>query len=113
MSITQRVAELERERDEQWTALEKATARIAGIDAELQRLKAGTASSGSLASARLTDGILVVLRTAGTTLSPTEIQHGLARAGRTEPLNKVTSTLTHLKNRGQVILEGRGKYRSM
>ena len=99
MSITQRVAELVRERVEQWTALEKATA--------------GTASSGSLASARLTDGILVVLRTAGTTLSPTEIQHGLARAGRTEPLNKVTSTLTHLKNRCQVILEGRGKYRSM
>ncbi len=51
MSITQRVAELERERVEQWTALEKATAGIAGIDAELQRLKAGTASSGSLASA--------------------------------------------------------------
>jgi hypothetical protein len=74
MSITQRVAELERERVEQWTALEKATARIAGIDAELQRLRAGTAEAGSLASARLTDGILVLLRTAGTTLSPTEIQ---------------------------------------
>lgn len=38
MSITRRLAELERERVEQWTTLEKATARIAGIDAPPERI---------------------------------------------------------------------------
>jgi hypothetical protein len=38
VSITQRLAELEQERVEQWTTLEKATARIAGIDVPPARI---------------------------------------------------------------------------
>jgi hypothetical protein len=89
-----------------------AAARIRGIKAELASLRAGTEPGGELSGALLTDAITKVLRISGGTRSPSEIQSGLSAAGREEPLNKITSTLNHLRNRGQVIRESRGQYRA-
>lgn len=61
VSTARRIAELERERSEQWSALNLATARIHGIDAELSRLKAGSAAEGDLSDWSLTNAVMAVL----------------------------------------------------
>jgi hypothetical protein len=112
VGTTQRIAELERERTEQWNVLELASARIRGIDAELERLKAGVKHSEDLSESPLTEAILGVLRASASAMSPSQVIAGLADRGRDEPLRNVTATLSHLKQRGQVRNEGRAAWRA-
>ena len=113
MNTAQRIAELERERSEQWSALELTTARIHGIDAELARLRAGTAIAGDLTDAKLTDAICTVLQASVSAMSPTAITARLKDGGRVETPTKVNATLAYLKQRNRVRNEGRAAWRAM
>jgi hypothetical protein len=112
VAATQRIIELERERSEQWDVLELASARIRGIDAELERLKAGAKHTKDYSDTPLTEAILAVLRSSPSAMSPSQVIAGLAVGGRVEPANKVNATLSHLKQRGHVRCEGRASWRS-
>lgn len=113
MSTARRIAELERERSEQWNALNLATARIHGIDAELSRLKAGAVAEGDLTDAELTEAVMAVLTTSVSVMTPTQIIARLKERGREEPPNKVNATLSYLKNHNRVRNEGRAAWRAM
>lgn len=118
MNTAQRIAELERERSEQWSTLELTTARIHGIDAELARLRAGTAIAGDLTDAKLTDAkltdaICTVLQASVSAMSPTAIMARLKDGGRVETPTKVNATLAYLKQRNRVRNEGRAAWRAM
>ena len=110
VTISNRILELERELDEQLTLLAKVDAHVASLRFEIERLRATTADASSLGKTPLTEGILIVLRTARTTLSPTQIQERLSNAGKVVALNKVTATLSHLKKSKRVVLEKHGQY---
>jgi len=98
VSTVRRIAELERERSQQSSALELASARIHGIDAEFEHLKAGTAVVGDLSDEVLTEAVLTVLRSSASTMSPSAIIARLEVAGRDESSTKVTATLSSLKS---------------
>lgn len=113
MSTARRIAELERERSEQWSALNLATARIRGIDAELSRLKAGTTAEGDLSDGELTEAVMAVLASSASVMTPTMIIAHLKERGREEPANKVNATLSYLKKHNRVRNEGRAAWRAM
>ena len=112
MSTGRRIAELERERSEQWNALTLATARIHGIDAELSRLKAGSAAEGDLSDGELTEAVMAVLSASASVMTPTMIIARLGERGRDEPANKVNATLSYLKNQDRARKEGRAAWRA-
>jgi hypothetical protein len=113
VSTARRIAELERERAEQWSALNLATARIHGIDAELRRLKASSAADGDLADGKLTDAVMAVLSASASTMTPALIIARLKERGREESPNKVNATLSYLKQRNRVRNEGRASWQAM
>ena len=90
MSTARRIAELERERSEQWSALNLATARIRGIDAELSRLKAGTTAEGDLSDGELTEAVMAVLASSASVMTPTMIIAHLKERGRKNPPTRST-----------------------
>lgn len=110
MSHASRVAELEQERLELRQAIDAAAARIQGIDAEISYLRTGTAPRSGLASLQRTEAIVLVLRMQGPIMSPSEILEALVEGGRNEQLASVTSTLSHLKKTGVLVLVRRGQY---
>ncbi|WP_373071169.1 hypothetical protein [Gemmatimonas sp.] len=113
MSTVRRIAELERERSEQWTVLELASARIRGIDAELGHLKAGADVVGKLSDEMLTEAILTVLRSSASAMSPSAIIDRLKVGGREESATKVNATLSYLKQCSRVRHEGRAAWRAI
>ena len=113
MSTARRIAELERERSDQWSALNLATARIHGIDAELSRLKAGSAAEGDLSDGALTEAVMAVLSASASVMTPTLIIARLRERGREEPPNKVNATLSYLKKLNRIRNEGRAAWRAM
>ena len=113
MSTARRIAELERERSDQWSALNLATARIHGIDAELSRLKAGSAAEGDLSDGSLTEAVMAVLSASASVMTPTLIIARLRERGREEPPNKVNATLSYLKKLNRIRNEGRAAWRAM
>ncbi len=113
MSTARRIAELERERSGQWSALNLATARIHGIDAELSRLKAGSAAEGDLSDGALTEAVMAVLSASASVMTPTLIIARLRERGREEPPNKVNATLSYLKKLNRIRNEGRAAWRAM
>ena len=112
MSVSERIAQLEREYAEQSDLRELVVARLRGIEAELNRLRSGSSLPNGLAEGRLTDAIETVLRSATGPLSPTDLKTKLAAGGRSEQLNKITSTLSYLRSTGRVSQEGRGMYQA-
>ena len=113
MSTARRIAELERERSDQWSALNLATARIHGIDAELSRLKAGSAAEGDLSDGALTEAVMAVLSASASVMTPTLIIARLRERGREEPPNKVNATLSYLKKLNRIRNEGRAAWQAM
>lgn len=113
MSTARRIAELERERSDQWSALNLATARIHGIDAELSRLKAGSAAEGDLSDGALTEAVMAVLSASASVMTPALIIARLQERGREEPPNKVNATLSYLKKLNRIRNEGRAAWRAM
>ena len=63
--------------------LEHASARLPGIDAELERLKAGTAVAGDLTGQMLTEAVVMVLRSSVLTMTP-DRGHRSPRSRRTQ-----------------------------
>lgn len=113
MSTAQRITQLERERSDQWSALNLAAARIHGIDAELRRLKAGSAAEGDLSDGELTEAVMTVLTASASVMTPTLIIAELKERGREEPANKVNATLSYLKKHNRIRNEGRAAWRAM
>ena len=111
MSTARRIAELERERSEQWIVLEHASARLRGSDAELQRLRAGTAGAGDLTGQMLTEAVLMVLRSSVSTMTPTEVIARLDAGGRNESATKVNATLAYPEQSNRACNESRAAWR--
>jgi hypothetical protein len=109
MGLPQRIAELERELAEAQSDIEIRMARLRALAHELKELKGLAKSSGPLEHIALTDAIVQILRKCGQ-LGPKQIQARLASAGRHEPQNKVTATLTYLVKQQRVSRIGRGQY---
>jgi hypothetical protein len=89
-------------------AQEVATFRA--LEAELSSLESGIASTGKIDSLPRTDAILNVLRSAGRSLSPTEIVTLLHAAGRDDGRVIVTSTLGYLLEQKLVRKPERARY---
>ncbi len=105
--------------------LERATAEVASLELQLDRLAARLAGkraevaqlsesiareqSTGLPTSR-TDAIVAVLRQRVTAMSPSEITEALNDAGRTDELSSVTATLAHLLKSRRVTRQGRGRY---
>ncbi len=109
MSLTHRIAELERELSKEQTEVELRMARVRAIAHELRELKGLASPGGPLTEVALTDAIVRILR-AGSGFGPKSIQAELLAAGRDVPLNKVTATLTYLVKQQRVSRTGRGEY---
>lgn len=109
MRITERIGELESELVDVDTEVVRLLARRQGLKAELEALRSGLATD-DLAGAPLTDAIVAVLRSAGDSLSPTEILGRLHEAGRSEDLRSITATLSYLLSNERVQRPGRGQY---
>lgn len=109
VKITQRIGELESELTDLETEVARLLARREGIKAELAALRSGV-EAGDLAEAPRTEAIVAVLRSAGDSLSPTEIRRRLYEAGRSDQLRSVTATLNHLVSTGKVQRPCRGQY---
>jgi uncharacterized coiled-coil DUF342 family protein len=103
MDIKQRIDQLERaitRRDRQIDLLRQ---EQKGDRAQLEGLRSLLAAPRSeLAAMRRTDAIEEVLRVATTELSPSAIREALHAGGRSDKLNEVTATLTHLCRHGRV-----------
>jgi len=110
LSITARIAQLETKLAEQEQLIAQEVATFRGIEAELASLRAGLPSKRALGDVPRTQAILSVLRTSGTSLTPTEILEALEGAGRTETRQLVTATLDHLLKKRLVRRPSRGRY---
>ena len=110
MARAELIADAERELAEQELVVAESIATYRGIEARLASLKAGVAIVGERAGLDRTDAIVAVLRSAGGTLSPTEIMEALVEAGRTERMGLITGTLGYLCKQGRVQKLGRGRY---
>ena len=110
MSRTQRIAEVEAELAAQRAEVTEALARLRGLDAELEALRAGVVVADEPEAMPRTEAILAVLRQADGSLSPTGIVERLHAAGRDDSARAVTATLDHLRKQGRVEKVGRGRY---
>lgn len=105
-----RIAELERALADQRVKVTTAAAKLRGLEAELDALRSGMADRRELAAMPRTEAILVVLRAAEGTLSPTEILAQLQAGGASTSVKVVTATLDHLLKNGSVRRPERGRY---
>ena len=110
MARAELIADTKGELAEQELVVTESIATYRGIEARLASLKAGVAMGGELAGLGRTDAIVAELRSAGGTLSPTEIMNVLVEAGRTERMGLITGTLDYLCKQGRVQKLGRGRY---
>ncbi|MDZ7679647.1 MAG: hypothetical protein U5K29_13985 [Acidimicrobiales bacterium] len=102
-AVASRVAELR----EQVRVL---TAELHGAQAELEALRAGSASVEPLASLERSDAIRAVLRSVDVSLSPSELRERLVEAGRSDRLNEITATLKYLLDKEVIQRPERGRY---
>lgn len=110
MAKAKRIAELEAELNRQRERVASEVARLRGLEAELDALRAGLAGDEDLAVMERTEAVLHVLRGAKGTLRPKEVHEALQQAGRSDAYRDVTATLAYLRERGLVRRAGRGLY---
>ncbi len=112
MPLAKRIEEVEDQLAEQRVLLTATSARIRGLEAELEALRegAGGGDGADVSEMPRTEAIAAVLRASAETLSPTEILGRLHAAGRTDELRSVTATLDHLVKKGAVQRPKRGRY---
>ena len=111
-TLTDRIAELERERDEARQRIHELVAKLAGLDAQIDALRSGVRPAEPLAGLKLADAVEEVLRTEGRVMSPTGIHEALVAGGRHDQLASIGGTLQYLKRRGRAVSLGRSKWRS-
>ena len=105
------IAELERKQDEARKELQRATARLAGITAQLQAARGMIADAGELVDLPRTDAIVSVLRSAADPMSRSDVRQALEAGGREGEDDKtVGATLSYLEKAGRVQRLGRGQY---
>jgi hypothetical protein len=104
VSVSRRISELEIKYASLELVARKALAEMQGITTELKVLRAGVAEHGDLAAyPKRTDAILAVLRSSNRSLTPSEVTSLLNAGGRTnDDLKVVTTTMSYLRQRGQV-----------
>lgn len=110
MALADRIATVEADLATQRALVNEAVARLRGLEAELDALRAGVNSEGGLEDMSRTDAILTILRGSSGTKAPKEILDALRAAGRTDELRSVTATLDHLLKAGSVERPSRGRY---
>lgn len=110
MSLPERIARVEAELVGQRARVSEEVARLRGLEAELESLRAGVRGDGGLSEMPRTEAILTVLRQAAGTMSPKELLQSLESAGRTEDLRSVTATLDYLLKAESVQRPSRGRY---
>lgn len=110
MSLTGRIAGLERDLANQRMRVAEEVARLRAIEAELGSLRSSRVTGDPLSEMTRTDAILAVLRAADGTLSPKEIRSRLTSAGRDDEMRSLTATLDYLVKKGSVSKAGRGQY---
>lgn len=110
MAVADRIAQVEAELDTQRARVREEVARLRGLEAELEALRAGLGGDDGLPSMSRTEAILTVLRRASGTMSPTEVLAALHAAERDDELRSVTATLDYLLKSDSVRRPARGKY---
>lgn len=110
MSMTERIADLEREIAAQRVTVASEVARLRGLEAEIDSLRAGVIVEPVRPEMPRSDAILAALRQRQGTMSPSEIRARLHDAGRADDLRSVTATLNHLMSKGAVARPERGRY---
>lgn len=110
MTRNDRLAQLERDIAVQRDLVAEAVARLRGLEAERDSLRAGTRLSGRLSDLDRAAAIVAVLRDAASTLTPTEILERLRHGGRDDDMRSLTATLSYLVKRGAVQRPERGRY---
>ena len=104
MSLTRRLTELEAEHAELDLLARKTLAKLRGVEAEMEAIRAGVNAPVRFgAIATRTEAILAVLRSADRSLTPSEVTSRLAASGRaTDDLKAVTTTMSYLNQRGRI-----------
>ena len=110
--LTDRIAELERERSTAREQIHDLVAKVAGLDAQIDALRSGVRPAEPLEELNLADAVEQVMRTAGRVMSPTSIHEALLAGGRHDQLASIGGTLQHLKRQGRVISVGRSKWQT-
>ena len=77
-------------------------AEARGYEAQLASLRSSVTRGGDIATVPRTEAILITLRGAEGTLSPSEILTQLIASSRDDDLRRVTATLDYLVKTGQV-----------
>ena len=88
-------------------------AEARGYEAQLASLRSSVTRGGDIATVPRTEAILITLRGAEGTLSPSEILTQLIASSRDDDLRRVTATLDYLVKTGQVTRPERGRYISL
>lgn len=105
------IRSLERRLSELEATLLSTRAEIAGVRAQLSVLKAGNKQpDGGFVDLPRTEAILQLLESEPGGLTPKQITEALVAGGRSEVLNVVGATLSHLRTSGRVVKPERGKY---
>ena len=111
-TLTDQIAELERERDTTREHIHQLVAKVAGLDAQIDALRSGVRRAEPLAELSLADAVEQVMRAGGRVMSPTEIHKALLAGGRHDQLKSIGGTLQHLKRKDRVVSLGRSRWRS-
>lgn len=110
MAVADRIAQVEADLSAQRARVSEEVARLRGLEAELEALRAGLGADRGLPAMSRTDAILTVLRRASGTMSPTVVLMALQAVGRKEELRSVTATLDYLLKARSVQRPARGRY---
>lgn len=90
--------------------VERAIARLAGLAVQPNSLRRAAHSGEALVKMQLTEAVLVVLRTAGSFMTPTEIESRLSEGDREESTKNNRGTLAYPLKKDRVSRSDRGNY---